>query len=89
MTETKPKPTHEIRLGRVRAAVWQNANDKGTWSNVTFSKLYLDKDGQWKDTTSFGKEDLLLLAEAARLAANLLYRDEAEQARPLKEEAQA
>jgi len=63
----------------VRAAIWQNATEKGTRYNVTFSKLYLDKEQNWKDTTSFGKEDLLLLAEVARQAAGILYGDELDQ----------
>jgi hypothetical protein len=73
MTESKPKPIHEVRLGRVRAAVWQNATDKGTRHSVTFSKLYKDQEGRWKDTASFGKEDLLLLAEVAKLVAQDLW----------------
>jgi hypothetical protein len=80
MTETKPKPIHEVRLGRVRAAVWQNTTDKGTRHNVTFSKLYKDPDGHWKDTASFGKEDLLLLAELARMAFHDLW----ERSEPVK-----
>ena len=63
----------------MRAAIWQNATEKGTRYNVTFSKLYRDKEDNWKDTTSFGKEDLLLLAEVARQAAGILYGDELEQ----------
>jgi len=73
MTESKPKPIHEVRLGRVRAAVWQNATDKGTRHSVTFSKLYKDPEGRWKDTASFGKEDLLLLAEVAKMVAQDLW----------------
>jgi hypothetical protein len=74
----KPKPIHEVRLGRVRAAVWQNATDKGTWCKVTFSRLFKDKNDKWQDSDSFGKEDLLLLAEVARQAACILYQDDAD-----------
>jgi hypothetical protein len=79
MSDSKPKPIQDFRLGRVRAAIWQNATDKGMRYSVTFSKLYLDKENNWKDTTSFGKQDLLLLAEVARQAAGILYGDELEQ----------
>jgi hypothetical protein len=78
MTEAKQKPIHEIRLGRVRASVWENTGEKGSWRKVTFSKLYLGEDGQWRDTTSFAKGDLLLLAEVARQTAAVLYREDAE-----------
>jgi hypothetical protein len=57
---TKTKPVHELRLGRIRAAVWANPVDGMTRYNVTFSRLYKDEEG-WKDSTSFGREDLPLL----------------------------
>jgi hypothetical protein len=76
-SEPKPKPVYEVRLGRVRAAIWENATAKGTWHKVTFSKLFMDKTNKWQDTESFAREDLLLLAEVARQAACILYKDEA------------
>jgi len=63
------KPVHEIRLGRVRAAVWENESNKGVMHSVTFSRLYKDeKTDQWADATSFGRDDLLLLAKVTDLA---------------------
>jgi hypothetical protein len=60
----KVKPVHEVRLGRIKAAVWANETQHGTMYNVTISRLY--KDGtQWKDSTSFGRDDLPLLAKVA------------------------
>lgn len=60
------KPIHEIRLGRIRAAVWENEGAKGAMHSVTFSRLYKDeKTDQWSDSTSFGRDDLLLLAKVA------------------------
>ena len=49
----KSKPIHEIRLGRIRAAIWENETKNGSRHNVSFSRLYKDGD-QWKDSTSFG-----------------------------------
>jgi hypothetical protein len=88
MSDTKSKPIQEFRIGRVRAAIWQNVTEKGMRYNVTFSKLYRDKEDNWKDTTSFGKEDLLLLAEVARQAAGILYGDDLEQEKPPEGEGQ-
>ena len=80
MTDSEPKqkqkPVHEVRLGRVRAAIWENTTDKGTWCKVTFSRLFKDRSNKWQDSDSYGKEDLLLLAEVARQAAHILYKDE-------------
>jgi hypothetical protein len=32
---------------------------------VTFTRLYKDESDQWKDSTSFGRDDLPLLAKLA------------------------
>jgi hypothetical protein len=60
----KAKPVHEIRLGRIKAAIWENATQNGTMFNVTICRLYRDGK-QWKDSTSFGRDDLPLLAKVA------------------------
>ena len=57
--EAKNRPVHEIRFGRIRAAIWQNETEVGTRHNVTISRLYKDGD-DWKDSTSFGRDDLPL-----------------------------
>ena len=58
------KPVSEVRIGRVKAAIWPNGTDGRTRHNVTFSRLY--KDGEeWKSTQSFSRNDLLLLAKVA------------------------
>ena len=60
----KAKPVHEIRLGRIKAAIWENETQNGSMHNVTIVRLY--KDGkQWKDSASFGRDDLPLLAKVA------------------------
>jgi hypothetical protein len=58
------KPVHEIRLGRIKAAIWENDTQNGTRHNVTFTRLYKDGD-QWKDSPSYGRDDLPLLAKVA------------------------
>ena len=61
------RPVHEIRLGRIKAAIWANITENGVRHNTTFSRLYRDGD-EWKDSDSFGRDDLLLVAKAADLA---------------------
>jgi hypothetical protein len=64
----RSKPTHEIRLGRIRAAIWANRTDRqDVWFNVTVSRLYKDGE-QWKDTTTFGRDDLPIVAKVADMA---------------------
>ena len=43
---SKSKPVHEVRLGRVRAAIWENETSNGARHNVTFSRLYRDEQGK-------------------------------------------
>jgi len=62
--KTKTKPIHEVRLGAIKAAVWQNETETGVRFNATFSRLYKDGD-TWKSSDSFGPHDLLLLAKVA------------------------
>ena len=38
------KPVHEVRIGRVRAAVWANETTNGVAHSVTFSRLYKDEE---------------------------------------------
>ena len=61
---SKNTPVAEIRIGLVVASIWQNDTDSGTRYNVTFSRLYRDGDS-WKNTRSFGRNDLLVLAKVA------------------------
>ena len=74
---SKNKPVHEIRMGRVRAAIWQNETEAGVRRNVTFTRLYKDGE-QWKDSTSFGRGDLLLLAKLADAVHTWLYQSAAD-----------
>ena len=68
-TDHSPRhqPAHEVRLGAVKAAIWQNDTDSGVRYNVTFQRLYRDGE-DWKSTDSFGRDDLLLLGKVADLA---------------------
>ncbi len=60
----KNRPVHEIRLGAIRASIWENAVGDGIRHNVTLSRIYRDGD-QWKNSESFGRDDLLVVAKAA------------------------
>ena len=66
-TEHQPeRPVHEVRIGRIKAAIWANEGDNGTWFNVTVSRSYKDGD-EWKSSSSFGRDELLTLAKVADL----------------------
>jgi len=72
MNNERQKPVHEIRLGLVRASIWENKTEYGIRYNVTLERLYpvkLDENKRtWKSTSSFGRDDLLLAAKVLDLA---------------------
>jgi hypothetical protein len=55
---------------------------------TTFSRLYKDGD-QWKDSASFGRDDLLLLAKLADAAHTWLYQSAGESRPPDEDDGQA
>ena len=66
------RPVHEIRLGRIKAAIWENETREGIRHNVSLTRIY--KDGEsWKDSTSFGRDDLPLVAKVADIAHSWVY----------------
>lgn len=80
-TEAKARPVHEIRLGRVKAAIWANDTENGIRHNVTVTRIY--KDGEeWKTSGSFGREELPLLAKVADMAHSWIYQHGQDQADP-------
>ena len=65
---TKQKPVHEIRLGRIRAAIWANQTESGEiWFNVTVSRLYNDG-SRWQQSASYGRDDLPLVSKVVNMA---------------------
>ena len=71
------KPIHEIRMGRIKAAIWQNETDNIIRYNVTFGRLF--KDGEsWKQTESFGRDDLPVLAKVADQAHSFIFQKQQE-----------
>ena len=68
------KPVKEVRMGCIKAAVWENDTQNGKRHNVTFVRLY--KDGEeWKDSQSFGRDDLPLLAKVADQAHTWIFEE--------------
>ncbi len=74
--EEKQKPAHEIRLGRIRAAIWANTSDRGeVWFNVTVARLYKDGD-RWQQTTSYRRDDLPLVSRVVNVAYAWIWEQE-------------
>ena len=68
-------PIHTIRLGRISAAIWSNEGSNGTFMSVTITRSYKDGD-DWKQTDSFNRDDLPLVAKVADLAHLWIYSEQ-------------
>ncbi len=71
--EAKPRPVHEIRLGRIKCALWANETENGLRYNCTVSRIYKDQNGAWQRSTSFGLQDLPLVSRVSDLALLWIY----------------
>ena len=73
MSNNQPvRPVHEVRLGRIKAAVWENETQNGVRHNVTITRLYRDGD-VWRDSSSFGRDDLPLVAKVVDEAHSWIF----------------
>ena len=79
MASNNSKHAAELRIGTVKATVWENEVSGITRHNVTFSRLYRDE-GQWKTTHRFGFKNLLALAKLVDQAHTLIAERNAEAA---------
>lgn len=78
--KTTNAPVHTARLGRIQAAVWANPNGEGrTFYNVTITRGYKEEGSdEWKDSDSFGRDDLPLVAKVADMAHTWIFQKLAE-----------
>jgi hypothetical protein len=70
------RPVHEVRLGRVKAAVWLSIGQYGVRHTVKVSKVYKAGDGggeRWQSTDVFFVDDLLVLAKVIDLAHTWIH----------------
>lgn len=58
-------PLQTLRLGRIKAAIWENSSEERTFYNVRFTRTYLDDEKKFRDSDSFGRDDLLMLGKLA------------------------
>src|SRR5215218_897854 len=64
-TSNSASPVKTLRIGRIKAAVWENNADQRTFYNVTFARTYMDEEKKFHDADSYGRDDLLLLSKLA------------------------
>jgi len=66
------KPVKSFRAGGIEASIWENEIQQGgqqvTRHSVTIRKQYRDKDGNWKESSTFFPNDLPRLVLVAQRA---------------------
>ncbi len=76
----KQRPAQTIRQGRLKVTIWRQESDKGPWYSVVPSRTYRDQSEQWQSSSSFGRDDLLLLAKLLDQAHTWICRELAKNA---------
>jgi hypothetical protein len=66
------RPVHEIRMGRIKAAIWRNENESGSWFSVQLTRIYKSEKG-WETSNSFSRDELPLVSKVADLAHTWIY----------------
>ena len=59
------RPATTLRCGNIKATIWQNVSEKGSFFATTFSRPFKDQSGAWRNGTSFGLNDLEALMNVA------------------------
>jgi hypothetical protein len=68
----------------LKAAVWRNETETGPMYNTTLSRSY--KDGEtWKESGSFGYDDVLIVAELLRTCHGFICREMAKASEEARE----
>jgi len=66
------QPAHVIRFGYIKATIWRNHTKSGDRHSVSLVRLYRNGD-VWKESTRFGRDDLMLVAKAADAAHSWIF----------------
>jgi hypothetical protein len=74
----KNVPVAEFRINGVKAVVWKNDTRNGAMFNTKLVRVYKDKDDEWQETTSLGRDDLLIAAKALDEAHSFILAEERE-----------
>lgn len=84
-THSKNAPVEVLRDGALKATIWENEGENGSYFTTTFARTYQASDGSLKDAHSFSGSELLRLAELARqtyATVNAFRRDHAPEPEP-------
>lgn len=66
------EPVHVIRFGLIKCEIFCNHTRSGDRFNAVFTRLYRNG-AEWKQSRTFGRDDLLLVGKAADAAHTWIY----------------
>jgi hypothetical protein len=72
--ETKPSPSHKVRIGATVATVWPNEPESSSdqagypWYNTTLVRVFTNDRGEYMESSSFAENQLLEAIAAAQMA---------------------
>ncbi len=75
--QAKVMPAHTVRIGGVKVAVWKNSTQNGPMYNSTLVRSYKNQQGEWAESQSLSRDDLLVAAKALDLAHTYIVDAEA------------
>jgi hypothetical protein len=85
------QPAHKLRIGNLSVTIWRNTNrEKGTtWYSIQPSRSYKNGDETWKESDSYGFDDLLTVSKLLDQAHTWIARQMAadQKARKARDEA--
>ncbi len=61
-------PIETIRDGSLKATIWENDSEKGSFFSVNISRTYKDEEENYHDSASFSGAELLRIANLASKA---------------------
>ncbi|HEU5121687.1 MAG TPA: hypothetical protein VFT59_02485, partial [Candidatus Saccharimonadales bacterium] len=64
--KTSKQPANTLRCGSIKATIWKNTSEKGSFYATTFYRPFKDHAGEWRNGTLFGLHDLEALLTVAR-----------------------
>jgi len=79
--ETAHAPAHTVRIGPLRCAIWANQTKNGVMHNSVLTRTYRDNDGEFRETPSLRRDDLLAAGKLLDMAHTWICRTEQEQRR--------
>ncbi|MGO9468052.1 MAG: hypothetical protein ACLQVF_28295 [Isosphaeraceae bacterium] len=65
--EKARKPVYKLKDGAIDVSVWENEGKDGRFYSVTHHRSYKKGDA-WKESGSYGQDDLLVLAKLLELS---------------------